>query len=72
MTSTVACTVSSYRLESVTGHLHVQVLQSSSFAVRRKRRVKWQGQLFQQPDKAPSHISSEEWRLLGCYAVWLL
>jgi transposase len=49
--------MSSYRLDSVTGHFYVQVLQRLRDAVRRKRRYKRQGQWFLRQDNALSHTS---------------
>jgi hypothetical protein len=45
------------RLHSVTGHFHVQMLQTLRDAVRRKGSDKWQRQWFMFHDGTPSHIS---------------
>jgi hypothetical protein len=44
-------------LTSATGHYYLQVLQRLGYAVRRKRREKWQGQGFLHHDNTPSHTS---------------
>jgi hypothetical protein len=49
--------MSLYCLDSVTGHFYVQVLQRLHDAVQTKQRKKWQGQWFQNHNKAASHTS---------------
>jgi transposase len=49
--------MSSYRLDSVTGHFYVQGLQRLREAVRKKRPDSWHGQWFLHHDNAPSHTS---------------